>query len=398
MKLLHIIGSVNPEHGGPIEGVIKSAEVWNRLGHQRQIVSLDRPSDPWVAACPVQTFAVGMLGNKDSLWWKLIPWLRYGYSPLLVPWLKSHAHDYDAVIINGLWNYSALGALRGLKGSGVPYFVFTHGMLDPWFKKTYPIKNLAKQLFWWFSEGPLLKGARAVLFTTEEERLTARAAFWPYRLTERVVGYGTADAPGERALQVETFLQAFPRLRGRRFLLFLSRIHPKKGCDLLISAFAHHAAQHPDLDLVIAGPDQTGWRATLEKLAQREGVADRVIWPGMLRGDLKWGAFGAAEAFVLPSHQENFGIVVAEAMACGKPVLISDKVNIWREILAADAGLVASDDAEHVQDLLGRFLQLSQEKKHQMARAGRQCFLGNFEIEKAATGLLTTIHDVIYGK
>jgi glycosyltransferase involved in cell wall biosynthesis len=395
MKLLHIIGSVNPEKGGPIEGVIKSAEVWTRLGHQREIVSLDRPSDPWVATCPVHTFALGSPGTEDSLWRKLIPWLRYGYSPRLVPWLRQHAHEYDAVIVNGLWNYSALGALRGLRGSGVPYFVFTHGMLDPWFKKTYPIKNLMKQVFWWFSEGPLLRGARAVLFTTEEECLTARAAFRPYRLTERVVGYGTADAPGERATQVENFLQAFPQLRGRRFLLFLSRIHQKKGCDLLISAFVHHAAQHPDLDLVMAGPDQVGWRAALEKLAQREGIAHRIIWPGMLSGDLKWGAFHAAEAFVLPSHQENFGIVVAEAMACGKPVLISDKVNIWREILAAGAGLVAPDDAEHVRDLLGRFLQLPADEKDRMARAARQCFLDKFEIEQAAVGLLATISEAV---
>jgi glycosyltransferase involved in cell wall biosynthesis len=281
-----------------------------------------------------------------------------------------------------LWNYTAFGASRGLRGAGVPYFVFTHGMLDPWFKKTYPIKNIAKQIFWWFSEGPLLHGAHAVLFTTEEERVTAKGAFWPYRLAERVVGYGTADASGEPAAQIEAFLTAFPHLRGRRFLLFLGRIHPKKGCDLLISAFARHAAQYPDLDLVIA-----------ETLAQREGVADRVLWPGMLRGDLKWGAFRAADAFVLPSHQENFGVVVAEALACGKPVLISDKVNIWREVEAAGAGLAAPDDIENVQDLLGRFLRSSEEARSRMCSAARQCFLDEFEIERAATELLRAIEE-----
>lgn len=395
MKLLHVISSVNPEHGGPIEGVIKSAEVWRRLGHQRQIVSLDRPSDPWVAACPVETFPMGTLGDQNGISWKLIPWLRYGYSPKLVPWLRTHMGEYDAIIINGLWNYSAFGASRSLKNSTVPYFVFTHGMLDPWFKRAYPIKNIFKQLFWLFSEGPLLNGAKAVLFTTEEERVTAKGAFWPYRIKERVVGYGTADAPGDQATQIETFLQAFPRLRGRRFLLFLSRVHPKKGCDILITAFANHAAQYPDLDLVIAGPDPIGWRGSLERLAQKEGVADRIIWSGMLRGELKWGAFRAAEAFVLPSHQENFGIVVAEALACGKPVIISDKVNIWREIMAAKAGLVAPDDAGNVRALLGRFLQLSAEEKSAMSKSARKCFLEQFEIERAAVGLLSTIKEMI---
>jgi glycosyltransferase involved in cell wall biosynthesis len=397
MKLLHVIASVNPEGGGPIEVVIKSAQAWARSGHDCHVVSLDDPAASWVGACPVKTFACGIRGGTYARARQLIPWLRYGYSPYFVPWIKAHAKEYDAVIVNGLWNYSAFGAWRGLKNAAVPYFVFAHGMLDPWFKKTYPIKNLAKQVFWWFSEGKLLHGARAVLFATEEERVIAKASFWPYRITERVVGYETADAPGDPTEQIESFLRAFPRLRGRRFLLFLSRIHPKKGCDLLISAFARHAVTHPNLDLVIAGPDQVGWQAELETLAKREGVADRVIWPGMLQGDLKWGAFRAAEAFILPSHQENFGIVVAEAMACEKPVLISNKVNIWREVEAARAGLVATDDIDGIQELLGTFLRLPDDAKRVMGSAARQGFIDKFEAEHAATTLLRLIEQKIDG-
>ena len=229
------------------------------------------------------------------------------------------------MIVNGLWNYTALAALRALRGSRVPYFVFTHGQLDPWFRQFYPIKHAAKQLFWLFSEGQLLRHARAVLFTTEEEKLLTHNAFWPYRVREHVIGFGTADVAGQPERQIEAFYSRIPAVAEKRFLLFLSRIHPKKGCDILIRAFARHAHEFPGLDLIMAGPDQIGWQRELEAIAHAAGVSERIHWLGMLTGDAKWGAYWSAEAFVLPSHSENFEIVVAEALACGLPVLISDK-------------------------------------------------------------------------
>jgi glycosyltransferase involved in cell wall biosynthesis len=391
MRVLHIIASVNPESGGPIEGLVQSAIAWTRLGHVSHIVSLDRPSDPWVASCPIKTFALGIDNNTHLDYRKFIPWLRYGYTPRFVPWLKRHAKDYDVIILNGLWNYTTFGAWRTFKNSRIPYYVFTHGMLDPWFKKTYPIKHIFKQFFWWFSEGPLLHNARAVLFTSEEERFTVRGSFYPYQVNELVVGYGTADASGDPGLQIEVFLEKFPRLRGRRFLLFLGRIHPKKGCDLLISAFARYATIYPNVDLVIAGPDQVGWRPELEALAQDMGIANRIVWPGMLQGDLKWGAFRAAEAFILPSHQENFGVVVVEAMACGKPVLISNKVNIWREVEASGAGLVNTDDENGTAAMIEKFLAFDRDTIRKMEIAARRCFIDRFHIDNFSSNLINRI-------
>jgi glycosyltransferase involved in cell wall biosynthesis len=132
-------------------------------------------------------------------------------------------------------------------------------------------------------------------------------------------------------------------LRGKRLLLFMGRLHPKKGCDLLLEAWATTLANDPAWHLVFAGPDELQWQQTLAARAAALGLADRVTWTGMLRDTMKWSAFFAAEVFALPSHQENFGIAVAESLACGVPVLISREVNIWREIEAVHAGLVASD-------------------------------------------------------
>jgi glycosyltransferase involved in cell wall biosynthesis len=174
--------------------------------------------------------------------------------------------------------------------------------------------------------------------------------------------------------------------------LFLSRIHEKKGCDLLLQAFARVAAVEPDLHLVLAGPDQTGWVARLQALAEEQGIAGRVTWPGMLRNDMKWGAFYAAEAFVLPSHQENFGIAVAEALGCGLPALISDKVNIWREVESSGAGLVAPDTLAGTRELLEQWLALAPERRAAMGAAARELFMRRFTVDAMANGLLDVVN------
>jgi glycosyltransferase involved in cell wall biosynthesis len=187
------------------------------------------------------------------------------------------------------------------------------------------------------------------------------------------------------------FLTAHPALAGRRILLFLSRIHVKKGCDLLVHAFAQVAAREPSLHLVIAGPDQTGWLAALQALAAERGVADRITWPGMLRNEMKWGAFYSAEAFVLPSHQENFGIAVAEALGCGLPALISDKVNIWREVQTSRAGLVAPDTRDGTLSLLERWLSLTVAERSLMGKSARELYMRRFTVDAMANGLLDVV-------
>lgn len=379
MKLLHVLSSVDPNAGGPMEGVRQRGLRLQQLGHCVEVVTLDDPSREFLKEFPLKVHALGPSPGG------------YAYNGKLVPWLLANARDYDAVVVNGLWQYHSFGAWRALRKIGVPYYVFTHGMLDPWFKRTYPLKHLKKWLYWPWAEYRVLRDAQAVLFTSEEERLQARRSFWLYHANEQVVAYGTSPPPDNASELREYFLAARPELRGRRILLFLGRIHSKKGCDLLIEAFAGVANAEPTLQLVMAGPDQTGWAARLRSSARTLGVADRISWPGMLRGEMKWGAFYSAEAFVLPSHQENFGIAVAEALGCGLPVLISDKVNIWREIHSHRAGLVAPDTLEGTKELLGEWLLLTSAQRENMGHCARGLFRAQFTVSAMADSLLAVI-------
>jgi glycosyltransferase involved in cell wall biosynthesis len=389
LKLLHVIATADPASGGPIEGILRQNGATRNLV-ERTLATMDQPSAQFLQELGLTVHA---LGEDKPTRFRVLR--HYGYTPRLIPWLRQNASNYDAIVVNGLWNFAAFAAAQTLTRQRTPYFVFTHGMMDPWFKKTYPLKHLAKIGFWLFIEGRLLASARKVFFTSEEERRLAHGQFPLWRYNEQVVGYGTASPVAASIEQDLAFRSEVPKLDGRPYLLFLSRIHIKKGCDLLVDAFAKVAHRRPELQLVIAGPDQEGLVSTLNERAKALGVADSIHWPGMLKGDAKLGAYRGAEAFVLPSHQENFGIVVAEALACGTPVLITNKVNIWREVEAAGAGLVRNDDAAGTESLLEDWLALDEGTRSEMRNRARRAFEQHFDVANVAPALIETIKSVL---
>jgi len=324
--------------------------------------------------------------------------MRYGFNLRLAGWLRRHCDDYDAIIVEGIWQFHSIATWLALRGKRVPYFVYTHGMLDPWFKRRYPLKHLKKMAYWLFGDYWVLRHARAVLFTSTEERLLARQSFRIYRCREAVSSYGTATPPADRERLAGVFLDRFPELRGRRLLLFIGRVHEKKGCDILLRAFAASCASDSALQLVIAGPYEPAVREQLDRIAAAAGIRNRVSWTGMLDGDLKWGSFHAAEAFCLASHQENFGVAVAEALGCGLPVLISNKVNIWREIVEDGAGMAGDDTDEAMTDVLRSWLALNALERDRMRAAAMDCFLRRFQSQMVAERLTALIRAEIGGQ
>ena len=379
MKILNVTSSTDPNGGGVAEAIRQIGLHLVERGHAFEIVCLDAPDAPWISDSSLPIHAVGP-GRTGYL-----------YSSTLLPWIKANAPRFDAVLVHGLWQYGSFAVWSALHGTSTPYYVYPHGMLDPWFKRAYPLKHLKKTLYWPWGEYRVLRDARAVLFTCEAEKRLARQSFRLYRVREEVVALGTAPPLEDRHASRAAFLSAWPHLEDKRLLLFLGRIHIKKGCDLLLEAFAKVADIDSSIHLVMAGPDQSGLQTGLQQHAAALGISARVTWTGMLTGEQKWGAFYASEAFVLPSHQENFGIAVVEALACGLPVLISNQVNIWHEILSDRAGLVAKDDLAGTTTLLHQWLSMTPQDRQEIQGNAKSCFARNFQIEQAAQNLLDVL-------
>ncbi|MEP7014322.1 MAG: glycosyltransferase [Verrucomicrobiota bacterium] len=378
MKILQMVHTLEPSVGGVAPALLALSRGLSQRGHSIDIVTLDEPH-----SCHTKEFCVHPLGPGLT---------SYRYSSKLLPWLRKQGQSYDRVIVNGLWQYVGLAAWRRFGGSPIPYYVFPHGMLDPWFKRAFPLKHLKKWLYWPWGDYRILRDAAAVIFTSEEERVQASKSFWLYKCRERVSPLGL-EAPSripEGAKQA--FLDRYPQLKNIKVLLFLGRLHPKKGCDLLIDAMAR--VSQTSVSLVLAGPDQVGWQRRLQQQAASLGLTQRIIFTGMLEGDMKQGALAAADALVLPSHQENFGMSVVEALAAGLPVLISDRINIWREIDADRAGYVESDDFPGTTRLIERWMQTPPEQREAMRRNARECFSRRFTLDRAVDSLLQVLNEV----
>ena len=383
MRVLHIVGSIDPAAGGPTEA-IRMIIQFRPPGHEAEVATLDRPGASFLCTFP---FRIHALGTERASW----------YSPRLIPWLRHNLNRFDGVIVHGLWEFSGLAVLIAVAGRK-PFLVFTHGMLDPYFKRRYPLKHLKKWFYWVLVQYWVLRAASRVMFTTELERDLATQSFWLWRWNPMVVSCG-ADPPALQGAElIPALYRQFPELAAtessRRYLLFLSRIHPKKGCDLLLQAFARVAPTHAELHLIMAGPDPTGMQPQLKRIAQEAGVADRVHFPGMLQGDAKWAAFALCEAFVLPSHQENFGIAVAEALACARPVLISNQINIHPEIAADGCGLVEPDTFEGILRLLERWLALPLAERLAMGQRCKDTFARRYDMRRNSAIILRTFESL----
>lgn len=401
LKILHVVTGTDPKSGGVVHVARTLAEEMRSTGVECSILSVDDPSADYVQDSKVEIFA---LGPKKVSW---------GFSPKLAPWLKRHLGNYDIVVCHGLWQFPLLAVRREVtrlrKNNSAPkLFLFPHGMLDPWFQKdpSRKLKAARNSVYWSLIERETVNSVDAMLYTCEEEKLLARKCFPGYAANERVVGYGINSAPSELPEGKAEFLTLHGLPKDRPYFLFLSRIDPKKGVDLLIQAYIETCNKiasevnggtiDPLPILVIAGPTDSEYAKKMKDFAsqalktdgaERIDLSPEIHFVGMLQGSSKWSAIHGADLFVLPSHQENFGIAVVEALACRTPVLISNKVNIWREIEAGGGGKVIEDDLLSVKEGLEWWLDLAPEKQEAFKRGALGTFRRNFELKTAIENL-----------
>jgi len=386
LRVLRAIASLDPATGGPSQGIRNSIPALAALGIENEVVCCDAPGSAWLGKDPFPVHAVGP-GR-----------FGYAYSRDFGQWLDANLGRFDAIISHGLWLWPGQASFRAWKKTGKPgqrFFAMPHGMLDPWFQRdrTRRMKAVRNFFYWWLAERRVVNGADALLFTCSEEMRLARKTFGGYRPRRSLdIGYGVPESPEFSEKMHAAFSAKVPSLENKPYVLFLGRIHPKKGVDLLVHAYLQILKTEKlktDLpDLVIAGP---GWDSEYGLKIRRmiEGQSSIHV-VGMLEGDAKWGALHGCSAFVLPSHQENFGIAVAEALACNKPVLISNKVNIWREVVEDGAGIAAEDDLPGTTQLLRAYSDACVRGDSGRFRA---CYRKRFGIESAAQKLASVLKE-----
>ena len=232
----------------------------------------------------------------------------------------AHLRGATGLHIHGLWEQSTSAGVRAARELRVPYVLSAHGMLEPW---ALASKGLKKMLYAMLVERGNVGGAACLHALTKAEADQYRA--FGAKCPIAVIPNGV-DIPED--LDASLFVQRFPAVKGKRIVLFLARLHPKKGLNLLLEAWTLLAPSFPDVHLVIAGPDSEGMQDRLTDLVTRDGLQDSVLFTGMLGGAIKWSALAAAEVFVLPSQSEGLSVSVLEAMGVGLPVIITAACNL----------------------------------------------------------------------
>ena len=305
----------------------------------------------------------------------------FGYSRVLKDLWGQRQGEFDVLHSHGLWMYSDFLAFQSARAAKKPHVITPHGMLEPWaLSNSARKKKLMRRVF----QDRALANARVLHALCEAEREVMRAL--GLRAPIAVVPNGVSLSQFADLPAPAVFDRSFPAARDRRVLLFMARLHPKKGVLPLLQAWRQLAPQFPDWLLVVAGPDEAGHRATLETAVQQFGLGQAVSFTGMLDGALKRAALARADAFVLPSLSEGFSIALLEAMACGLPVVLTPECH-FPDAVSAGAALQAAPEPQSLEEQLRALLESSETQRRAMGARGRALVAQNYSWEKVAADL-----------
>lgn len=353
-QALHVVRDLVEASGGTSVSVPQLARYTEQSGRfENTVLSFEREG----------TLSARVLGGLAV---RVEPWDPLGlYGAMLRPGrLDGFVRDAEVVQIHGIWQAHCVSFGRYCRARRMPYVVSAHGMLDAWAVRH---KRWKKSAYAALAERRNLGGASCLRALTMQEAEDYRR--FGLRNPVAVIGNGV-ELPTAEMLDPERFLGQWPELRGRRLVIFLSRLHEKKGVDILARSWGRLAGENPDWHLVVAGPNNGDCRERLEAMVRERGLAERVTFTGMLDSEMKWSALGASEVFALPSHSEGFSVAVLEALAAGLRVLLTPGCNFGELRGKSFARVVEAADAP-VAEGLAALMGMDREDARRAGEEGR---------------------------
>jgi len=386
MRVLQIVPSVSLVYGGPSQMVLSLSSALAKEGVKVTLITTNSNGDTGQPPLDVPIGEPVIQDGYQVLYFRCSPFRRYKFSLGLLFWLTKHAQNFDIAHIHALFSPVSTAAATIARWQGLPYILRPLGTLDP---ADLRKKALLKQVYGRLWEKPNLIGAAGVHFTSAEEG----------RISER---FGSTTKDLVIPLGVELPPNVSPSGKVRKelniagdlpLILFMSRIDPKKGLDLLIPALETLLNEGLGFHFVLAGsnPQNPVYEKGIQDRIKSSKLGERTTITGFVRGALKWGLLQEADLFVLPSDYENFGIAVAEAIACSTPVVISRGVYIWEDIEKANAGWVTPSDLQALTTTL-RLALLDGEERKKRGINGRKLALNRYSWQAIARQLIDVYH------
>lgn len=351
MRILVTAHSIAPSSGGLRVGVLGICKGLIKRGHQVTLVTTNADGKG-VFDVPL---GVPTLLEGVEVYFFSTQLLLFGnaISISLARALKLLVRHADIVLIHSLYQFISTVAAHYCRRYSVPYVLRPHGSLDPFlvYRRRWILKWCYLRLF----EERNFRFAATVQYSSKmEEAMTGR--FLTSQINSLIIPEGIDLKDFATLPSRGTFRARYPEMANKTLILFLGRFHQKKGLELLINAFALVANRCPIAHLVLAGSGDQDYIKHITQSLNDIGLDIRSTITGQLNDDEKLAALADADLFALPSHGENFGLAVVEAMACGLPVLISDKVGIWQDVAKFEAGIVTQCDSSKIADAMEKLV------------------------------------------
>lgn len=383
MRVLQVIPSISLVYGGPSQMILGFAAGLARQGVEVTILTTDSNGDQGQPPLNVPLDKPVFQDGYQIRYFRCSPFRRYKFSGGLLRWLYDHAKEFDVAHIHALFSPVSTASGMVCRYRKLPYVLRPLGTLDP---ADLEKKKILKKAYIALFEKPNLAGAAAIHFTSYQEA-TVSARFG-LSTRDLVIPLGVSSpAP---VLLNQKLDSSSPRI------LFMSRIEPKKGLNLLIPALEKLLVENIDFHFILAGnnPQDAEYEEKIRRQIEKSTLANHTTITGFVSGEVKARLLQEADIFVLPSYYENFGIAVAEAMVSGLPVVISNQVYIWEDVAQAKAGWVANCDVESLAGVLRLALQDPAERKQRGLNA-QQYALKHYNWDNIAKQIIQIYQQIL---